>query len=99
METVPWTDERMTEHFDGIDRRFDDVDRRFDEMKESIEWRHKDTKESIDHLSTRVEAQTRELRHEFHTRMAVIEAGLTRLWISILAGLFAVVAAIIAKGG
>jgi hypothetical protein len=92
---VAWTDERLTERFDRIDhrfdevnRRFDDVDRRFAEAAESARWRHEEMKESFGH---RLEG--------LDQRLAVVEASLFRIWISILAGMFAVVAAIIAKGG
>ncbi len=32
MQTMAWTDERLEERFNGIDRRFDEVGRRFDEV-------------------------------------------------------------------
>jgi DNA anti-recombination protein RmuC len=32
-----WTDARLQDRFEGIDRRFDEVDRRFDEVDRRLE--------------------------------------------------------------
>jgi archaellum component FlaC len=94
MQTVAWTDERLEERFDGIDRRFDEVnrhfgevDRRFDEVDRRFD--EVDRKfEGVNHRFDRVESQ-----------IAVLQAGFNRIWISIVAGLFGVIAAILVKGG
>ena len=36
MQRMAWTDERLGERFDGIDRRFDKVDRRFDKVEQQL---------------------------------------------------------------
>jgi hypothetical protein len=36
MERTVWTDERLSERFDAIDRRFDGVDRRLDRIEQDI---------------------------------------------------------------
>lgn len=37
MYRMDWTDGRLQERFDSIDRRFDEVDRRFDEVNKRFE--------------------------------------------------------------
>jgi len=36
MEHMEWTDNRLQDRFDSIDRRFDEVDRRFDRLEREI---------------------------------------------------------------
>jgi hypothetical protein len=73
---MAWTDERLEERFNGIDRRFDELDLRFD----------------------RAERQAEGTRKELTAEIGVLQAGINRIWISTVAGLFGVIAAILAKG-
>jgi DNA anti-recombination protein RmuC len=91
MQRMAWTDERLEERFDGIDRRFDEVDRRFDEVDGKFEA----VDRRFDHVEGAIEVTRRELKGE----IIVLQAGLNRVWISIVAGLFGVIAAILVKGG
>jgi hypothetical protein len=84
MQTMAWTDERLEERFDGIDRRFDEVDGKV---------------EAVDRRFDRVEGAIEVTRRELKGEIIVLQAGLNRVWISIVAGLFGVIAAILVKGG
>jgi DNA anti-recombination protein RmuC len=84
MQTMAWTDERLEEKFDGIDRRFDEVDRKF---------------EAVDKRFDRLELQIESTRTGLRSEISVLQAGLNRVWISMVAGLFGVIAAILVKGG
>ena len=91
METMAWTDERLEERFTGIDRRFDEVDRRFDEVDRKFE--------AVDRRFDRVEGQIATTRTELKGEISVLQAGINRIWISTVTGLFGVIAAIVVKGG
>jgi DNA anti-recombination protein RmuC len=84
METMAWTDERLEERFNGIDRRFDEVDRKF---------------EAVDRRFDRVEGQIATTRTELKGEISVLQAGINRVWISMVTGLLGVIAAILVKGG
>jgi hypothetical protein len=84
MQTMAWTDARLEERFNGVDRRFDEVGRRFDEF---------------DHRFDRVERQAEFTRRELKAELGGLQAGINRIWISIVAGLFGVIAAILVKAG
>jgi hypothetical protein len=105
MQRMAWTDERLEERFDGIDRRFDTVDHRFDEVDRRFDevdrkFEAVDRKfEVVDRRFDRVEGQIVATRVELKGEIAVLQAGLTRVWISLVAGLFGVIAAILVKGG
>jgi tetrahydromethanopterin S-methyltransferase subunit G len=87
MQTMAWTDERLEERFDSIDRRFDEVGRRFDEFDRKF-----------DHRFDRVERQAEFTRNELKAEIGLLQSGINRIWISLVAGLFGVIAAILAKG-
>jgi DNA anti-recombination protein RmuC len=53
MYRMDWTDGRLQERFDSIDRRFNEVDRRF---------------EQVDKRFDKVDADIREMRSEMSTR-------------------------------
>jgi DNA anti-recombination protein RmuC len=84
METMAWTDERLEERFNRIDRRFDEVDRKF---------------EAVDRRFDRVEGQIATTRTELKGEISVLQAGINRIWISMVTVLFGVIAAILVKGG
>jgi DNA anti-recombination protein RmuC len=91
METMAWTDERLEERFNGIDRRFDEVDGRFEAVDRKFE--------AVDRRFDRVEGQIATTRIELKGEIAVLQAGINRIWISMVTGLFGVIAAILVKGG
>jgi hypothetical protein len=105
METMAWTDERLEERFTGIDRRFDEVDRRFDEVDRKFEavdrkFEAVDRKfEAVDRRFDRVEGQIATTRTELKGEISVLQAGINRIWISMVTGLFGVITAILVKGG
>jgi DNA anti-recombination protein RmuC len=98
METMAWTDERLEERFNGIDRRFDEVDRRFDEVNDKFEAVDRKF-EAVDRRFDRVEQQIATTGIELRGEITVLRAGINRIWISTVAGLFGVIAAILVKGG
>jgi hypothetical protein len=87
MKRVTWTDGRLEERFNGIDRRFDEVDRRFDAVDRRFE--------QVDQRFDRVEGEIVELRHG----VAGLQSTLNRIGWSTVVGLLGVIAAIVAKGG
>jgi tetrahydromethanopterin S-methyltransferase subunit G len=69
-----WTDERMDDFRDEVNRRFDEVDRRFDR---------------VDRRFDKVDAEFRDLRMEMNTRFDRIDArfdGLQRTMLQIAGG-------------
>jgi tetrahydromethanopterin S-methyltransferase subunit G len=69
-----WTDERMDDFRDEVNRRFDDVDKRFDD---------------VDKRFDKVDAEFRDLRMEMNTRFDRIDArfdGLQRTMLQIAGG-------------
>jgi hypothetical protein len=97
MERVSWTDERLGERFDGIDRRFDEVDRRFEQVDkrfEQVDQRF----EQVDRRFDRVEGEILELRREMHSGFAALQSNLNRLSAGFIFSLMGVIAAILAKG-
>jgi tetrahydromethanopterin S-methyltransferase subunit G len=98
MQTMPPTDERLEERFDGIDRRFDEIDRKFEAVDRKFEAVDRKF-EAVDRRFDRVEGQIETTRTELKGEISVLQAGLNRVWISMVAGLFGVIAAILVKGG
>jgi hypothetical protein len=84
MHRMAWTNERLEERFDGINRRFDEVDRRFDEVGQRF---------------TRVEGEIVELRSEMRAGFATLQSVLNWAGGGIIVTLFGVIAAILVKGG
>jgi hypothetical protein len=66
-----------------LEERFNGIDRRFDEL---------------DLRFDRAERQAEGTRKELTAEIVVLQAGINRIWISTVAGLFGVIAAILAKG-
>lgn len=95
---MAWTDERLEERFNGVDLRFDEVGRRFDEVGRKFEAVDRKF-EAVDRRFDRVERQIATTGTELRGEISVLRAGIDRIWISTVAGLFGVVAAILVKGG
>ena len=83
---MTWTDERLEERFNGIDRRFDEVDRRFDSVDRRFE--------QVDRRFDRVEGEIVELRHGIGS----LQTTLNRIGGSMVVGLIGVIAAVLLKG-
>jgi hypothetical protein len=66
-----------------LEVRFNGIDRRFDD---------------VDHGFDRVERQAEFTRKELKAELGVLQAGINRIWISTVAGLFGVIATILTKG-
>ena len=84
---MTWTDERLEERFNGIDRRFDEVDRRFDSVDRRFE--------QVDRRFDRVEGEIVELRHG----IGGLQTTLNRIGGSMFVGLLGIIIAILLKGG
>ena len=84
---MAWTDERLEERFNGIDRRFDEVDRRFDE----VDRKFGEVNRRLDGM----DGQIAELRQG----MGALQVTLNRGSFGIIASLMGVIAAILIKGG
>jgi hypothetical protein len=87
MEGMAWTDERLEERFNGVDRRFDEVDRRFDE----VDRKFGEVNRRLDGM----DGQIAELRQG----MGALQATLNRGSFGVIASLMGVIAAILIKGG
>ncbi len=61
MYRMDWTDGRLQERFDSIDRRFDEVDRRFGQVDRQFEQVDRQF-EQVDQRFDRVDESLRELR-------------------------------------
>ena len=107
METMAWTDERLEERFDGIDRRFDEVDRkfeavdqRFDEIDRQIRSTRPGSRTSIaiDRVRWQIDAAWIEPGRDLGPQAGSGSATRSSSG-SMVAALFGVIAAILAKGG
>lgn len=77
MTRETWTDGRMDEFKESVNRRFDEVDRRFDEVDKRFE--------QVDKRLDRMDADIRELRQtveRMNTRMTTGFIGLAGLIVS-----------------
>ena len=86
---MAWTDERLEERFNGIDRRFDEVDRRFDSRSTGASNRWTGRFEQVDRRFDRVEGEIVELRHG----IGGLQTTLNRIGGSMVVGLMGVIAA------
>jgi len=84
---MTWTDERLEERFNGIDRRFDEIDRRFDSVDRRFEL--------VDRRFDRVEGEIVELRRG----IGGLQTTLNRIGGSMIVGLIGIIAAVVLKGG
>lgn len=87
---MAWTDKRLQERFDGIDRRFDEVDRRFNEVDRRFG--------EVDRRFDRVDGEVLELRREMRSEIGDLRMAVNRVGGGIVVGLIGVIAAIVSKG-
>lgn len=91
---MAWTDERLEERFDGIDRRFDEVDRRF----EQVDRRFDEVDRKFGEVNRRLDGMDGQIA-ELRQGMGALQATLNRGSFGVIASLVGVIAAILVKGG
>jgi septation ring formation regulator EzrA len=107
MYRMDWTDGRLQERFDSIDRRFDQVDQRFDQVDrrfEQVDQRFEQVDqrfEQVDQRFDRVDQDFRELRSEmtqrFDSLQRVMVQGVITLSGAFIAGFAALIVLIATK--
>jgi DNA anti-recombination protein RmuC len=86
MYRMDWTDGRLRERFDSIDRRFDEVDRRFEQVDKRFEQVDKRF-EQVDKRFDKVDVDIREMRSEMSARFDGLQRTMVQGVIA-LAGAF-----------
>ena len=99
---MAWTDARLEERFNGIDRRFDEVDRRFDEAERRVNHQFDEAERRVTHqfgeVNRRLDGVDDQIA-ELRQGMATLHTSLNRGSVGIIASLVGVIAAILVKGG
>ncbi|MDX6589528.1 MAG: hypothetical protein QOI84_802 [Solirubrobacterales bacterium] len=99
---MAWTDERLEERFDGIDRRFDEVGRHFDDTSRQLDHRFGEVDRRLDQANRETNHRLDSLDEhvgELRQAMLSLHTTLARGSFGVILALIGAIGALVATGG